>query len=176
SQSSGRGSAASDLLDQRNQAIAELNTLVKVNAVPQRDGSLSIFIGSGQALVLGTNAKQLSMGDTLDEKGRPMVMISGPNGTQTPLAENLISGGELGGLLAVRRDGLEAAQRSLGLIAATIATAFNEQHKLGVDLEGALGGDFFRVGSARIEPADSGVEVAINPAKLAELTGADYEL
>ncbi|MDX9884904.1 flagellar hook-associated protein FlgK [Thauera sp.] len=176
SQATGFGSAANDLLDQRGQAIAELNTLVKVNAVPQRDGSLSIFIGSGQALVLGTNAKQLSMGDTLDEKGRPMVMISGPNGTQTPLAENLISGGELGGLLAVRRDGLEPAQRSLGLIAATIATAFNEQHKLGVDLEGALGGDFFRVGSARIEPADSGVEVAINPAKLAELTGADYEL
>lgn len=176
SQASGFGSAASDLLDQRGQAIAELNKLVKVNAVPQRDGSLSIFIGSGQALVLGSNAKALSMGDTLDENGRPMVLISGPNGTQTPLAESLISGGELGGLLAVRRDGMEPAQRSLGLIAATIATAFNEQHRLGIDLEGALGDDFFRLGGARIEPADSGVEVAINPAKLAELTGADYEL
>src|SRR5690606_36662983 len=141
SQSSGRGSAASDLLDQRDQAIAELNTLVKVNAVPQRDGSLSIFIGSGQALVLGANAKQLSMGDTLDENGRTMVMISGPNGTQTPLAERVITGGELGGLLAVRRDGMEPAQRGLGLIAATIATAFNAQHKLGIGLGGVLGGE-----------------------------------
>lgn len=176
SQANGFGSAASDLLDQRGQAIAELNKLVKVSAVPQRDGSLSIFIGSGQALVLGDRAKELSMGDTLDDKGRPMITISGPNGTQTPLAENLISGGELGGLLAVRRDGMEPAQRSLGLIAATIATAFNEQHKLGIDLEGALGGDFFSMGGARIEPAGSEVTVKINPAKLAELTGADYEL
>ena len=176
SQSTGLGSAASDLLDQRNQAIAELNTLVKVNAVPQRDGSLSIFIGSGQALVLGANAKQLSMGDTLDENGRTMVMISGPNGTQTPLAERVITGGELGGLLAVRRDGMEPAQRSLGLIAATVATAFNAQHKLGIDLGGVLGGDFFSIGGARIEPADSGVTVTINPSGLAQLTGADYEL
>ena len=176
SQSTGFGSAANDLLDQRGQAIAELNTLVKVNAVPQRDGSLSIFIGSGQALVLGANAKQLSMGDTVDEKGRPMVLISGPNGTQTPLAESLISGGELGGLLAVRRDGMEPAQRSLGLIAATVATAFNEQHRLGIDLQGALGDDFFNIGGARVEPADSKVTVKVNPAKLAELTGADYEL
>ena len=176
SQSTGFGSAANDLLDQRGQAIAELNTLVKVNAVPQRDGSLSIFIGSGQALVLGANAKQLSMGDTVDEKGRPMVLISGPNGTQTPLAESVITGGELGGLLAVRRDGMEPAQRSLGLIAATVATAFNEQHKLGIDLQGALGDDFFSIGGARVEPADTEVTVKIDPASLAELTGADYEL
>jgi flagellar hook-associated protein 1 FlgK len=176
SQASGPGSAANDLLDQRDQAIAELNTLVKVNAVPQRDGSLSIFIGSGQALVLGDRAKALSMGDTLDENGRPMITISGPNGTQTPLAENLISGGELGGLLAVRRDGMEPAQRSLGLIAATIATAFNEQHKLGIDLDGELGQAFFRLGEARIEPSASGVKVEINPADLAALTGSDYEL
>ena len=176
SQSTGLGSAASDLLDQRDQAIAELNTLVKVNAVPQRDGSLSIFIGSGQALVLGANAKQLSMGDTVDEKGRPMVLISGTNGTQTPLAESVITGGELGGLLAVRRDGMEPAQRSLGLIAATIATAFNEQHRLGIDLDGELGQAFFRLGEARVEPSTSGVDVQIDPAGLAALTGSDFEL
>ncbi len=176
SQATGVGNAANDLLDQRDQAIAELNKLVKVNAVPQRDGSLSIFIGSGQALVLGNNAKQLSMGDTLDENGRPMVMISGPNGTQTPLAESLISGGALGGLLAVRRDGMETAQRSLGLIAATLATAFNEQHRLGIDLDGELGQAFFRLGQARVEPADSGVDVQIDPSALAALTGSDYEI
>ena len=51
------------------------------------------------------------MGDTVDEKGRPMVLISGTNGTQTPLAESVITGGELGGLLAVRRDGIEPAQQ-----------------------------------------------------------------
>ncbi len=176
SQSSAGGGAANDLLDQRDQAIAELNKLVKVNAVPQRDGSLSIFIGSGQALVLGTTAKELSMGDTLDENGRPMVLISGSNGSKIPLAENLITGGELGGLLAVRRDGMEPAQRSLGLIATTLATAFNEQHKLGIDLDGELGRNFFSLGQPRVEPGSSGVGVRIDPAELAALTGSDYEL
>ncbi|WP_345794793.1 flagellar hook-associated protein FlgK [Thauera sp. JM12B12] len=176
SQSSAGGGAANDLLDQRDQAIAELNKLVKVNAVPQRDGSLSIFIGSGQALVLGTTAKELSMGDTLDENGRPMVLISGSGGSKIPLAENLITGGELGGLLAVRRDGMEPAQRSLGLIATTLATAFNEQHKLGIDLDGELGRNFFSLGQPRVEPGSSGVGVRIDPAELAALTGSDYEI
>ena len=71
---------------------------------------------------------------------------------------------------------MEPAQRSLGLIAVTIATAFNEQHKLGIDLQGALGDDFFSIGGARVEPADAEVTVKVNPAKLAELNGADYEL
>lgn len=176
SQVGGAGSAANDLLDQRDQAIAELNKLVKVSAVPQRDGSLSIFIGSGQALVLGNDAKQLSIGDSLDENGRRMIMITGANGKGAPIAESFLSGGELGGLLAVRRDGMEPAQRSLGLLAASLATAFNEQHQLGIDLDGELGVPFFSVGGAKLVPPTSGVEVSIDPTKLAGLTGADYEL
>ncbi len=176
SQVSGAGSAANDLLDQRGQAISELNKLVKVSTVPQRDGSLSVFIGSGQALVLGNDAKQLSIGEMLDENGRQMIMITGTNGKGAPLAESFLNGGELGGLLAVRREGLEPAQRSLGLLAASLATAFNEQHQLGIDLDGALGDPFFSVGGAKLVPPTSGVQVLIDPAKLAGLTGADYEL
>lgn len=176
SQVSGGGRASSDLLDQRDQAIAEINKLVRVSSVPQRDGSLSVFIGSGQALVLGSEAKQLSIGDRLDEKGRPMMMVTSANGTSVPVAESLINGGELGGLLAVRRDGMEPAQRSLGLLATSLATAFNRQHALGIDLEGALGQGFFTLGGAKVVPPTSGVKVAVDLEAVASLTGSDYEL
>src|SRR5690606_17751996 len=75
SRTGGAGSAANDLLDQRDQAIAELNRLVKVSTVEQRDGSTSVFIGSGQSLVMGNRAKQLELGDQLDENGRSMITV-----------------------------------------------------------------------------------------------------
>ena len=175
SQVNGSGAAAADLLDQRQQAIAELNQLVKVSTVEAKDGSLSVFIGSGQALVMGNRAKELFVGDKLDENGRPMVLIGTPGKEATPIAETLLSGGALGGLLAVRRDGLEPAQRSLGLLATTMATAFNEQHRLGVDLNGMLGQDFFNLGAVRVEPPGT-VGASINPDQLASLTGSDYVL
>lgn len=169
------GAAAADLLDQRQQAIAELNQLVKVSTVEGKDGSLSVFIGSGQALVMGNRAKELQVGDKFDENGRPMVLIGIPGKEAVPIAETLLSGGALGGLLAVRRDGLEPAQRSLGLLATTMATAFNEQHRLGVDLNGQLGQDFFNLGAVRVEPPGA-VGASINPDQLAGLTGSDYVL
>ena len=175
SQANGGGAAAADLLDQRQQAIAGLNQLVKVSTVEARDGSLSVFIGSGQALVMGSSAKELLIGDKIDENGRPMVLIRMPGKEATPIAETLLSGGTLGGLLAVRRDGLEPAQRSLGLLAATMATAFNEQHRLGVDLNGRLGQDFFDLDAIRIDPAGT-ISARINPDQLAALTGSDYVL
>ena len=171
----GGGAAAADLLDQRQQAIAELNQLVKVSTVEAKDGSLSVFIGSGQALVMGNRAKELRVGDKFDENGRPMVLIGIPGKEAAPIAETLLSGGALGGLLAVRRDGLEPAQRSLGLVATTMATAFNEQHRLGVDLNGTLGQDFFNLGAIRVEPPGT-VSARIDPDQLAALSGSDYVL
>lgn len=176
SRAGGAGSAANDLLDQRDQAVAELNRLVKVSSVEQRDGSLSVFIGSGQSLIMGNRAKQLELGDQLDESGRSMIMVRGNSGVVEPLAESLVGGGTLGGLLAARREGTASAQRSLGLLATTLATEFNHQHALGLDLDGRLGGDFFRIGGLRVDPPNSGVSVQIDPEQVSSLTGSDYSL
>lgn len=175
SQAAGGGAAANDLLDQRQQAIFELNTLVKVTALPQRDGSMSVFIGSGQALVMGNRAKEMVKTQQVDEDGRQMIGMRGAGGVVTPLAEQLITGGSLGGLLAFRRDGLEAVQGSLGLIATTLATAFNSQHKLGMDLNGMLGKDFFSLAPVVVQPPTA-ASVSIDAERLGELTGASYSL
>jgi flagellar hook-associated protein 1 FlgK len=63
------------------------------------------------------------------------------------ITDALSSGsGEVSGLLAFQDQVLDPAQNKLGLMAAGLADTFNAQHKLGMDLNGALGTDFFKSG------------------------------
>src|SRR5262249_11113247 len=50
-----------DLLDKRDQMLEDLSGLVQVSVSQQSDGTIGVFIGSGQALVLGTTASKLVM-------------------------------------------------------------------------------------------------------------------
>ena len=58
-ESAGTGQQANDLRDQRDTLIRELNGYVKLSTVTESDGSVSVFVGSGQPLVIGTNASTL---------------------------------------------------------------------------------------------------------------------
>ena len=58
-QASSNGSP-NDLLDQRDQLIAELNKEINVSVVKQYDGAYNVSIGRGQALVVGKQAYTLT--------------------------------------------------------------------------------------------------------------------
>src|SRR5690606_26718724 len=105
--------AANDLLDQREQLVAELNKLIKVDAVTESDGSLSVFIGSGQGLVVGFTATRIGAVRDSNDPQRNVVALIAENGIPNPLPESLVNGGALGGLLAFRRDSLDTAQNTL---------------------------------------------------------------
>ena len=60
-----------------------------------------------------------------------------------------ISGGALGGMLDFRSEQLDPARNALGRISVALTEVVNAQHRAGMDLTGALGGDFFAVGGAR---------------------------
>lgn len=136
-----------DLLDQRDQLIAELNERVRASVVKQDDGTFNVFIGNGQPLVVGQVAFQLAaVRSPLDADNLEVVLKAGSSG-QIPLNESDLTGGRLGGLLAFRREVLEAAQNGLGRVALVLAETFNNQHRLGQDLLGALGGNFFTIAS-----------------------------
>ncbi|MDO9597044.1 MAG: flagellar hook-associated protein FlgK [Azoarcus sp.] len=173
-QSAGPGVPVNDLLDQRGQLVTELNRLVKVSAIAQDDGSLTVFVGSGQSLVTGQSVSKLAAVPTPGDAERSSIALVAANGSQMLLPDTLLTGGSLGGLLAFRRDSLDPAQRELGVIAAGLATAFNAQHQLGVDLDGALGQAFFSV-SPRVVP-ETAATVALDPANIGALTGSDYQL
>jgi flagellar hook-associated protein 1 FlgK len=66
------------------------------------------------------------------------------------IAESSIQGGTLGGLLSFRSASLDAAQNAFGRVAMGLAQTFNDQHALGQDLYGTLGGTFFSFDSPNV--------------------------
>lgn len=124
-----------DLLDQREQAVLELNKHVKADVVKQDGNVYNVFIGSGQSLVLGELAMQLAATPSRDDPQRTAVSYK-ENNAYFEIPSASISGGTLGGLLNFRRDALDVAQNALNRIAIGFAQSMNAQHLLGVDVNG----------------------------------------
>lgn len=178
---SASGQPPNDLLDQRDRQINRLAELVSVNRVEADDGSTNIFIGSGQALVLGSQAASLSTtrGD-FDPAQREIIFTS--RTTSIPIGSQL-NGGQLGGLMDFRRNVLNPAQDGLGRIAIGMADTFNVQHQLGDDLNGNPGGLFFDAinttsptvfSNVNNNAASGTVAVTINDS--AQLKASEYRL
>lgn len=177
-QQAGSAQPANDLLDTRDQLIQELNQLVRVSTNVDSDGAMSIFIGTGQPLVVGSTATTLKALPSIADPSRLDANILTQNGGAIAIPESLLGGGKLGGLLAMRSGALDSAQNQLGLIAVGIGTAFNAQHALGQDLNGKLGGDFFNqaeVSVTRYSNASTAFP-AVDFTDVSKLSGDDYKL
>jgi len=137
----GGAHAANDLRDQRDAVISELNKLTGASTVRQADGTINVLISNGQNLVIGSQALTLS---TVASATDPKRLEIGYNtgGTLAIITANLTAG-QLGAALAFQRDGVDATLNALGRVAGALALTFNQQHRLGQDLNGAIGGDFF---------------------------------
>ena len=139
----GNGAAPNDLLDQRDQALAELSKLVNVHAVVDDRGIMNVFIGNGQALVQGMESATLATRPDPAQPMRTQVTYQIGTGAAQILPEQLITGGELGAMLAFRRDTLEPVQDQLGFLALALAVKFNEVHASGYGLDGSTGNAYF---------------------------------
>ncbi|MCB1937177.1 MAG: flagellar hook-associated protein FlgK [Nitrosomonas sp.] len=170
------GQPANDLYDQRDELVNQLSKFINTDVIKQRDGSYNVFIGSGQAVVVGTDVMPLK---AVISPENPQEMTIGINiGSKTIiLPEDQIQGGSLGGVLNFRSESLNEAQNSLGRIAISLAQTFNDQHRLGMDLNGNLGEDFFtvpepRVTSSALNAPTSNITVDISD--VSNLTTSDY--
>ena len=95
------GHAPNDMLDQRDELIHQLSKLVNTDVVKQSDGTLNVFIGTGQALVVGTQSMTLKA--MISPENPQQVTVGLVNGNKTTiLPENQIQGGSLGGILDFR--------------------------------------------------------------------------
>src|SRR5690606_10224995 len=119
-----------DLLDKRYLLIKQLSAKVAVTAVAQDDGSLNIFIGRGQALVVGVQVTQLQTQNNPYDSSRLEIAVKGSPGAAS-ISEHL-SGGELQGLLDFRNASLLPAQAQAGLVMLALTDAFNAQHRQGM--------------------------------------------
>lgn len=179
---SSSGQPPNDLLDQRDQALSELSRLAGVRVFEQ-DGSFNITIGNGQVLLGGESVFPLRAVPSASDPTRTVVAYTAQTGTGTTavieMADATISGGSLGGLLQYRREALDAVQNDLGRLAVGLATAVNDIHSQGYDVNGVAGGDFFSLGAPGIMESAGNKGSAVPAAVLTDanrLTAQDYRI
>jgi flagellar hook-associated protein 1 FlgK len=165
------------LLNQRDLLINQLSEKVGITTVAADDSTVNVFIGNGQPLVLGTQASQI--GATADPLDPERVVLSMRTGAGNVDLSRVISGGTIGGLLDWRSQMLDPARNELGRIGIAVASQVNAQHREGMDLTGALGGDFFNIGAATANAATANTgtaAVTVTRTNIGALTAGDYTL
>jgi flagellar hook-associated protein 1 FlgK len=139
----GGGSAeANDLLDKRDASILQLSGFMDISTVEDNSGALSVFLSNGQSLVVGDISYPIVVED--DEFDLNMKSVSVNVSGVLVEATDQISGGTISGLLKFQNETIPQAMNQLGRIAVVMADQVNEQHRLGMDANGNLGGYVFR--------------------------------
>ena len=134
----GTGHTPNDLLDKRDRLISNLSEYVQISTLAASDGSVGVFIGGGQSLVLGAKAEALSVTpDSYDNK-RGALSIGRP-GNSRQLDDSVMTGGSLTALLKFQNKDLQDARNMLGQMSAAISHRVNNQQKLGLDLSDPAG-------------------------------------
>jgi len=175
----GSGHQPNDLLDQRDTAIRNLNQAVRVTTVPQSDGSINVFLGSGQALVVGAQSMQL--GSQVDPTDPQSIQITVKGGATTSvLSPSMVGGGTIGGLLQFRLQDLPTVENELGRLAVTLTDQVNTQQKLGNDANGNAGVNLFTPIQPTAFPATSNgnpaTTISASYTDTTQLQASDYRV
>ena len=163
--------AAPDLLDRRDQLIANLVGYTGGTAVMQDGGLMNVYTAGGQALVVGTTASKVT---TVTDPYQPeRLQLALESQGQKITIEGKTLGGQIGGLLEFRDTVLTPAQAELGKLAIGMASSFNDVHHQGADLYGNMGGDFFTIGNPRITANSANAGTASMSASFGDLSKLD---
>ena len=192
----GTGHEPNDLLDQRDTAISDLSKIAQVTTVAAADGTVGVFLGGAQRLVLGGESTPIqALADPYDPTKVQIGITEG--GTTRAFPDGFIAGGSVAGLLRVQNHDLGDARGLLGQLASAITGSVNAQQALGLDLgqPSGPGAPLLAVGAASVAPSSNnakvgGVPVAsylngagvrvssvsISVVSTSELQPSDYEL
>ncbi|MDI3395364.1 flagellar hook-associated protein FlgK [Pseudomonas sp. V98_8] len=180
---SGSGGTPNELLDQRNETIRQLNELVGTQ-VTETEGRMDIYLGSGQPLVVGDTVNKLRVAADPADPTRSSVIMD-RTGSSIDIT-NVMSGGEMGGLLRYRNDVLTPAVNGLGRIAMVVADQVNKQLGQGLDQNGNFGAALFNninsaaaisqrsIANANNDPASGNLNVTIQDTS--KLAASDYQV
>lgn len=172
------GAPPNDLLDQRDLLITQLAAKVGVSTLAQPDGSVNVFIGKGQPLVVGNQVSLLETRTNPYDSSKLEVAFvdkAGGGGIISPWLE----GGHLKGLLDFRDRNMEMVQSRIGLLALTLGAEFNAQHQKGADLNGEMGGLFFAEPDIRVATHASNIgnaKPALTLEDAGQVRASDYLL
>lgn len=148
------GNPPNELLDNRDEAIRQLAGQMDISVVTDASGNTNIYTGSGQALVLGTNATAVSLTKSPDTGVLQVQLGSGASAITLPS----VGGGALGGELSAMTQVVAPAQRNLTALANRVADAVNTVQAAGTDANGNPGAPIFSVKAPTVQPgaANSG--------------------
>ncbi|MDX8379459.1 MAG: flagellar hook-associated protein FlgK [Gallionella sp.] len=175
---SSQGQPPNDLLDQRGQLINLLNKEVKTSVQQQSDGTMNVYIGSGQALVVGKQAMALQVVQNPNNPSKVDVAYLN-NGKTTTLQQSSIQGGNLGAYLTFRNQSLEPARNALGRVALGLAASINQQNQMGQDLNGAAGKALLTVAVPQVNAGANNTGTATMTSAITNVsavTTSDYQL
>lgn len=137
-----------DLLDRRDLMLMELSQKVGITVVSQDDGSVNVFAGKGQPLVVGNQISKLETRANPYDNSKLEVAFTTNSGGN--IVSQFLDGGELAGLLEFRDRNMVQVESRVGLLALTLSGEFNAQHQKGIDLLSNQGGQFFTAPTATI--------------------------
>lgn len=140
----GNGAPPADLLDQRDALLEGLSEQLGITVTEdQISGRVSVTLSDGRPLVSGDTAYKLETSPSDADPNKIIVSYVDANGKASPLDENAITKGRLGGLFKFRNEDLVVARQDLDQIAFMMAHRMNEQHGKGFTPDGTPGGDLF---------------------------------
>ncbi|QMU60392.1 MAG: flagellar hook-associated protein FlgK [Gammaproteobacteria bacterium] len=173
---SGEG-VPNDLVDQRNVLIGRLSERLSVNTVELSDGSVNVFIGGGESVVIGNLSRDLS---AINDPANPGELLVGINvGPSTFDITDKITGGSVSGLLDFRSEQLGQIRNQTGRLALVLANEFNAQHQAGLDANGSVGGQFFATSAPQTlanQNNNGTATVTTSITDISQVTTSDYEL
>jgi flagellar hook-associated protein 1 len=172
------GQPPNELLGQRDQLVTNLSALTSVSTTIDSNGSLNVFLGNGQPLVLQGNTTQLTVVPNQFDASQLEISTSTSNGN---VISGSITSGDLGGLLAARSQVVDPAKNQLGQIAVAFSQTVNSQQNAGLDLTGKLGANLFSVGTPVVTASSKNTggvtaTAAVSVGSVGALTANDYIL
>ena len=172
-----QGSTPNDLLDKRDQLLAQLAEQTNISTTSYGRFGLNVNIGNGIALVADNTAATLSTTPSEDSVGALAVALDSGRGAID--INDQLSGGVLGGINDFRREILTPTRNEVGLLASTLTLNINAQHQLGFDAEGLAGTELFTLGAVPVSPAINNTGSASGSAAItdpSQLRASDYRM
>ncbi|MBS1818552.1 MAG: flagellar hook-associated protein FlgK [Acidobacteria bacterium] len=126
------GADIEPLKDQLDLSLQNLAKLTDVNVISHPNGTMDVALGGGRALVIGRDSHPLAVTNA-PTTGLAEVRAGGVDITAQ------LTGGTLGGHLAVRDSVLPGYQHQLDQLAYDVGTQLNAVHTGGYDLNGNTG-------------------------------------
>ncbi|MBW2645861.1 MAG: flagellar hook-associated protein FlgK [Deltaproteobacteria bacterium] len=145
---------ANDLRDKRNILLNELSQYIDNKWFEQDNGSITVIVGKGQVMVLGSESYDMSV----DGAG---VKLEGSGDSTVDLTDS-IKGGKLGGWLDMRDEFIPKYKADLDSLAKSFIGEVNKIHTQGVGLsffDSAITGTYATDATGLLSTLDFGNEI-----------------